>query len=161
MSEEKIRDEWKWRWGRNIPTMTTFDLDVPGRTKIPVIVKDDEDFHPTNHVVKLLRYHQTFWNDYFKKTQTMAGLVTIPKKLAIFLVPTSSSCLYAQATKRSWRSRNLDNTEEARKPTKPGDCISVNQLVLLTPGLVAQMIRVFTMTHYKYATIRVDQSCRL
>jgi hypothetical protein len=91
----------------------------------------------------------------------MARLRWIPRKLANRPVPTCSSCLHAKATKRSWRSRSLDNKDEARKATKPGQCVSADQLVSPTPGLVAQMIEFLTMTRHKHATIYVDQASRL
>jgi hypothetical protein len=74
---------------------------------------------------------------------------------------TGSSCLCPKAAKRSWRSRSSDNKDEARKPTKPGQCVSVDQLASPTPGLVAQMIGFLTMTRCKHATIYVDQASRL
>jgi hypothetical protein len=57
--------------------------------------------------------------------------------------------------------RSSDNKDEARKATKPGQCVSVNQLVSPTPGLVARMIGFLTMTRCKHATIYVDQASRL
>ena len=91
----------------------------------------------------------------------MEILGTISKKLENFLVPTCSSCLYAKVTKRICRSRKLDSTDEARKPTKPGECVSVDKLVSLTPGLVTQMIEFLKMNCYKYVTIYVDQASRI
>jgi hypothetical protein len=49
------------------------------------------------------------------------------------------ACLYAKAIKRKWHSRTPNNKDEAQKPTRPGKKVLVNQLVLLTPGLIAQM----------------------
>ena len=143
------------------PITTTFDLDDRGGTNAPAIVEDEEDRQPTNLAAELLRYHQKFGHLSFKNLQIMARLGWIPRKLANCPVPTCSSCLYAKATKRSWRSRSSDNKDEARKPTKPGQCVSVDQLVSPTPGLVAQMIGFLTMTRYRYATIYVDQASRL
>jgi hypothetical protein len=92
----------------------------------------------------------------------MASFGWILTKLANCPVPTCSSCLHAKATKRGWRSRSSDNKDEARKATKPGQCVSVDQLLASpTPGLVAQMIGFLTMTRYKCATIYVDQASRL
>jgi hypothetical protein len=91
----------------------------------------------------------------------MAKLRIIPKKLANCPVPTCSSCLYAKATKRKWRSRTSDNKDEVAKPKNPGQYVSVDQLVSPTPELVAQMIGFLTMSQYKYSTIYVDQASRL
>ena len=44
---------------------------------------------------------------------------------------------------------------------QPGDCVSVDQLVSPTPGLVVQMTGKLTTKRYKYATVFVDQATRL
>jgi hypothetical protein len=126
--------------GGTSPITTTFDLDDRGGTNAPAIVEDEEDRQPTNLAAELLRYHQKFGHISFKNLQIMARLGWIPRKLANCPVPTCSFCLYPKATKRSWRLRSSDNKDEARKATKPGQCVSVDQLVSPTPGLVAQMI---------------------
>jgi hypothetical protein len=147
--------------GGTSPITTTFDLDDRGGTNAPAIVEDEEDRQPTNLAAELLRHHQKFGHVSFKNLQMMARLGWIPRKLANCPAPTCSSCLCAKATKRSWRSRSSDNKEKARKATKPGQCVSVNQLASPTPGLVAQMIGFLTMTRCKHATIHVDQASRL
>jgi hypothetical protein len=143
------------------PMQTPFELDGPRGREAPAIVEDEEDHQPTNLAAEMLRYHQKFGHTPFKKLQEMAKLGIIPKKLANCPVPTCSSCLYAKATKRKWRSRSSDNKDEAAKPTKPGQCVSVDQLVSPTPGLIAQMIGFLTTSRYKYSTIYVDQASRL
>jgi hypothetical protein len=127
----------------------------------PATDKDEEDPQPTNLAAELLRHLQKFGHVSFKNLQMMARLGWIPRKLANCTAPTCSSCLCAKATKRSWRSRSSDNKDEARKATKPGQCVSVDQLASPTPGLVAQMIGFLTMTRYKHATIYINQASRL
>jgi hypothetical protein len=119
------------------PITTTFDLNNKGGTNAPAMVKDEEDRQPTNLAAELLRHHQKFGHGSFKNLQIVARLGWIPRKLANCPVPTCSSCLCAKAAKRSWRLRSSDNEDEARKATKPGQCMSVNQLASPTPGLVA------------------------
>ena len=43
-------------------------------------------------------------------------------------------------------------------PTKPGQVVSVDQLVSPTPGLIAQMTGFLTKQRYKYATVYIDQA---
>ena len=71
-------------------------------------------------------------------------------------IPVCSACLYAKATHCQWRSKTSKN-KEIHQPTKPGECISVNQLVSPTPGLIAQLTGQLTTKRYKYATVFVDQ----
>jgi hypothetical protein len=68
---------------------------------------------------------------------------------------------HAKATKRAWRNKTSKNVEEASQPPRPGDVISVDQLVSPTPGLVAQMTGTLTTKRYRYATIYVDQATGL
>ncbi|KAI2490691.1 hypothetical protein MHU86_23875 [Fragilaria crotonensis] len=47
-----------------------------------------------------------------------------------------------------------DSDDEDSKPTKPGQVVSVDQLVSPTPGLIAQMTGFLTTKRYRYATVR-------
>ena len=68
--------------------------------------------------------------------------------------------MFAKAKRKRWRDkpRKIYDSESVRKP---GDCISVDQMVSPTPGLVAQMTGSLTSKRYKYATIFVDQATKL
>ena len=63
-----------------------FNLDVPGGTKVSIIVEDKEDRQPKNLAEELLRYHKTFGHTYVKEIQTMVRIGTITKKLEKFPV---------------------------------------------------------------------------
>ncbi len=156
-SMDTQREEWCK------PVDTNFDLDFrnPQNKGRPIIIEDEEDRQPTNTAAELLRYHHKFGHVSFTKLQEMAKMGTIPKRLAKCPIPACSACMYAKAIKRKWRSRTANNREEAAKPTKPGERVSVDQLVSPTPGLVAQMTGFLTTKRYKYATVYVDQASRL
>jgi hypothetical protein len=124
----------------------------------PTIIEDEEDRQPTSSVAELLQYHHRFGHILFKKLQEMAKIGTLPKRLAKCPVPACSTCMYAKAIKRKWQSRTANNQEEAVKPTKPGEQVLVDQLVSLTPGLIAQMTGFLSTKQYKYVTVYVDQA---
>ena len=105
--------------------------------------------------------HQRFGHLSFTKLQQMARDGIIPKKFAKCPKPACSSCLYAKATRRQWRYKSARNDDEALKPTKPGEVISVDQLISPTPGLIAQLTGSLTKERYKAATIYVDQVSRV
>ena len=65
--------------------------------------------------------------------------------------------MFAKAIRRKKPPRNQDNKDESYVPQKPGEVISVDQLVSPTPGLIAQMTGFLTGQRYKYATVYVDQ----
>lgn len=69
--------------------------------------------------------------------------------------------MYAKATKQKWRDKATKNGSIATRPTKPGQVISVDQLVLPTPGLIAQITGFLTKQRYNYTTMYVDQHLRL
>jgi hypothetical protein len=88
----------------------------------------------------------------------MAAKGEIPKRLASCKIPNCQSCLYGKATKRPWRSKG--QTKKVRTVTKPGGCVSVDQLELPVPGFVGQNKGYFFKKRYKVATIFVDHfSC--
>jgi hypothetical protein len=145
------------------PIDTNFDLNGPNNTDQPTtnIVDDEEDQQPTSAAAELLQYHHKFGHVSFRRLQEMAKQATIPKRLAKCPVPACSACLYAKAIRRQWRHRTPNNKIESRKPTKPGERISVDQMVSPTPGLIAQLTGKLTTKRYLYATIYVDQVSRL
>jgi hypothetical protein len=130
-------------------------------TNAPIIIEDKEDRQPTNLAAELLRYHHRFGHISFRKLAQMAKFGIIPARLAKCPTPTCLACLYAKAIRKPWRSRTSANTDEARKPTRPGECVSVDRLVSPTPGLIAELSRFLTMKRYKYAMVYVDQASRL
>eukprot|EP00978_Attheya_sp_CCMP212_P038830 scaffold196406_cov35-Attheya_sp.AAC.1 len=77
----------------------------------------------------------------------------------------SDSCLLHmyvcyKATKKKWRDKTRKNEDEPEKVTKPGQVVSVDQMVSPTPGLIAQMTGILTTKRYTYATVFVDQYSR-
>jgi hypothetical protein len=140
---------------------SNFDLEGKRGHNRPVLIEDEEEHQPTSAASELLQFHHRFGHISFRKLAEMAKLGIIPKRLAKCAVPTCSACLYAKAIRRPWRSRSSTNLDEASKPKRPGECVSVDQLVSPTPGLIAQMSGFLTMKRYKYATVYVDQASRL
>ncbi len=138
-----------------------FDLNGQKGQNAPVIVEDEEEHQPTTLAAEMLQYHHRFGHISFRKLTEMAKLGIIPKRLAKCATPTCSACLYAKAIRKPWRSRTSPNIDEATKPKRPGECVSVDQLVSPTPGLIAQMSGFLTMKRYRYATVYVDQASRL
>ena len=69
--------------------------------------------------------------------------------------------MYGKATKREWRDKTKKDPEESREPMKPGDKVSVDQMVSPTPGFVAQMTGILTTKRYRYVTVYIDQASRM
>jgi hypothetical protein len=117
----------------NQPIGTSFELNgpTPSSTHEPNVIQDEEDRQPTNLAAKMLQFHHRFGHISFE--------ASYPRRLQNCPIPACSACLYTLASKGPWWSRTSNNKDKASRPTNPGDCISVNQLVSPTPGLIAQM----------------------
>lgn len=82
--------------------------------------------------------------------------------LANCKTPQCAACLYAKATKRTWQTRAPPNRVTPVAVTNgPGDCVSVDQLISLVLGLIAQMRGWLMRKRYMAATIFVDHYSRL
>jgi hypothetical protein len=64
-------------------------------------------------------------------------------------------------TKIPWRGKETKACHEVFTTTKPGECVSVNQMVSTEVGFFAQMKRKLTKKCYRCATIFVDHYSRL
>ena len=69
--------------------------------------------------------------------------------------------MYGKSTRKAWRRRTKDNTDEAGEPKQPGELVSVDQLTSPTPGFIAQMCGILTTKRYTCATVYVDQASKL
>ncbi len=92
----------------------------------------------------------------------MAKWGILPRCLATCPIPNCQACFYRKNTKKLWRSKTSDEEREAHHPVvQPGECISVDMMTLLTPGLVAQMSGKPTCKRYHHMAIYVNQATGL
>ena len=82
----------------------------------------------------------------------MARQGILSRRLAHCKIPSCSACLYGKDTKRAWRSKQ-GKQRQRKKALKPGEVISVDQMVSPLPGSIAQMVGFLMKQHYKYATV--------
>ena len=144
------------------PKQTSFNLDGPvdvTRQQRPVLVEDEEDRGLQDNVsAEFLRWHHRFNHCSPKRLQLLARRGVIPRRLARCPIPVCSACLYGKATRRPWRTKPASVNDERHIPTKPGEVVSVDQMVSPTPGLIAQMSGFLTKQRYGYATVFVDHA---
>ena len=131
-----------------------------GVETVPNVIPDEEDRLEPTPTAKMLQLHYDLGHISFEKMRRMAEKGIIPKPMATCNTPTCSACEYARATRRPWRSKTKKN-RHIRKPTKPGQVVSVDQMVSQTPGLIGQMVGFITTKRYRYATIFVDNATSL
>ncbi len=63
----------------------------------------------------------------------------IPKKLAKVKPPKCAGCLFGAMTKIPWRGKETKASHEVFIATKPGECVSVDQMASTEVGFFAQM----------------------
>jgi hypothetical protein len=141
---------------RQHPVVTDFNLQglQDGATS-PAIVEDEED-RLEDSQSELLHWHHKLGHSSFHKLRLMAAKGDISKRLTTCKVPMCTACLFGKATKRPWRTKAAPNKIKIRTITKPGDCVSVDQIESTTPGLVGQMKGYLTTKRYRCATVFVD-----
>ena len=109
-----------------------------------------------NVTAEMLKLHHRLGHPSFYKMRTMAKQGVIPSRFAKCDIPVCAACTYAKIVKRPWRGKSTSGFQKS-KVSRPGQIVSVDQLVSPTPGLIAQMTGRLTTKRYKYATIFVDQ----
>ena len=155
---------------QSTPITTEFNLNGPSMTasegesttaSTSNVIIDEENRQPGSEMMQLLMAHYQYGHTPMRKLQTMAAQGILPKRLAKCRIPVCSACLYAKATRKPWRGKTRQNDDGDEKPSKPGQVVSVDQLVSPTPGLIAQMTGFLTTKRYRYATVYVDQYSRM
>jgi hypothetical protein len=130
-------------------------------TEKPVHVIDDTDerlLSANNPQAELLRWHYRLGHISFARLRILALLGTIPRKLIHAKTPKCAGCMYGAMTKRPWRTKAQQNKSKIKSVTRPGDCVSIDQLESPTPGFVAQLKGALTKKRYRAATVFVDHA---
>ena len=119
------------------------------------MVQDEKNRLPSSESL-LLHWRHKLGHLSFYKLRIMASKGDIPRELSRCCVPLCSACLFGKATKRSWRRKGLINRIHRQRFTKPGDCVSVDQLQSPILGFVGQMKGWLDRVQYDIATVFID-----
>ena len=120
-------------------------------------ITEDESIAATRRKqFRLMSYHECLGHLSFGTLQLMARCNLIPKDLATVQPPTCPGCAYGKAHRRPWRHKGITNINRIHPATMPGQCVSVDQLVSPTPGLVPTHRGRPTLKRYIGATVFVD-----
>jgi hypothetical protein len=138
-----------------------FDKNQHNTDPVHVIDDDDKPLTADTPQAELLRWHYRLGHIPFARLRILALLVTIPRQLIHVKSPKCAGCLYGAMTKRPWRTKSQQNKSKIRTVTRPGDCVSVDQLESTTPGFFAQLKGALTKKRYRAATVFVDHASRL
>jgi hypothetical protein len=139
------------------PDVIPFDLDHDHQ---PTNLEDHDDItSKLNDQSELLRWHTRPCHLPFANLRLMAAREEIPRRLAACRIPKCQSCLHSRATKRAWRTKG--QASHIKTVTKPGQCVSVDQLESPVAGFVGQNKGSFFRKRYKVTTAFVDHFSRL
>ena len=130
-NEEDELNEWPQRDESDKPRLFQLDgpqtPDTPGTS--PTIILDEEERQEETAVAGLLRDHHDMGHLSFTKVQEMAKQGIFPSQIARCAIPICSACQYAKATCCQWCTKSCKNHQDVNEhPTKPGQCVSVDQL---------------------------------
>ena len=111
-----------------------------------------------NPQADLLRWHYRLGHLSFKLIKAMAQVGLLPKRIATAPTPKCAGCMFSSMTKKPWRTKGSKGNQVGRrtKVTRPGQCVSVDQLESPQVGFYAQLKGIPTKKRYRYATIFVD-----
>ncbi len=126
----------------------------------PVHISEEEEetVQATTDKGEFMRWHLRLGHLPFKKLIRLAEQGIIPRKLRNVRPPKCSSCIYGRMHRRAKRHKGAQNG--VREATKPGQCVSVDQMESSSVGFIGQMKGRLTTRRYKYATVFVDHYSR-
>jgi hypothetical protein len=92
------------------------------------------------------------------KLKQLAINCEIPKKLAKVTLPKCAGCLFGAMTKIPWRGKETKSSHEVFVATKPGECVSIDQMTSTELGFVAQLKGKLTKKRYRCAIAALPSS---
>ena len=122
-------------------------------------IKLDEPVTPRDEAL-FLSWHIKLGHLPFSMLRWLARLGIVPKRLVKCRNLVCPACLYGKQRRRPWRTKEkVERT--IKRASYPGECVSVDQLISQTPGLIGQTTGRLTTSRYHVATIFVDHYSRL
>ena len=107
----------------------------------------DVQLSAANEQAELMQWHYHLGHLTFPKLKQLAFNGKIPKKLAKVLPYKCAGCLFGVMTKLPWRGKETKADHKVFIATKPGECILVDQMMLMEVGFYLQLNGVF-VNHY-------------
>ena len=133
--------------------MTEFLTEEEPR-QVNIVETDEELLSATTSYAELLRWHYRLGHMSFHKLKAMAKIGILPRRLANVNIPKCASCYFGKMTRKPWRTKM--QPRRILPCTRPGQCVSVDQMESSTTGFVAQLKGRLTTRRYRVATIFVD-----
>jgi hypothetical protein len=126
-------------------------------------LEEDEEIHlaAADNQAELMWWHYRLGHLSFPKLKLLATNGEIPRRLAKVAPPKCTGCLFGAMTKLPWCSKESKSSHEVFAATKPGECISIDQMISTQVGFFAQLKGKLTSKRYRAASIFLDHFSRL
>jgi hypothetical protein len=111
----------------------------------------DVQLSAANEQAELMQWHYHLGHLTFPKLKQLALNGKIPKKLAMVLPPKCVGCLFGTMTKLPWQGKETKADHKVFIATKPGECISVDQMTSMNVGIFCTIER---QTHQEALQMR-------
>jgi hypothetical protein len=121
----------------------------------------DTSMAAANDQAELMRWHYRLGHLSFEKLKQLTLNGKISKKFAKIAPPKCAGCLFGAMTKLPWHGKKSKSSHKVFVTTKPGETVSVDQMVSTKARFFAQLKGTFTKKHYKCTTIFVDHFSQL
>jgi hypothetical protein len=108
-----------------------------------------------------MRWHHCLGHLSFFKLKKLAIIGKIPKQLAKVKPPVCAGCLFGAMTKVPWWGKEGESDHKLFLATKPGQIVSVNQMISMQVGFIAQLKGGLTKKQYTAAMVFTDHYSRL
>ena len=142
---------------REDENIADFMTDIPNKQVHVIPTEELDHVTATSDYAELLRWHYRLGHMSFARIKLLAALGILPRRLMLVRTPKCAGCLFGSMTKKPWRTKGANNKGRIKQVTKPGQCVSVDQLQSTTPGFIAQLKGGITKQRYTAATVFVDQ----
>ena len=133
-------------------------VESAGNPNVDLLSEEEEHTAATTDRGELLRWHHRLGHISFQRLQGLAKANVIPSRLAKVKPPKCVACIYGKMHRTPWRTKGVQRS--IRVATKPGECVSVDQMQSSCMGFVGQLKGRLTNKRYKYATVFVDHCTR-
>jgi hypothetical protein len=107
----------------------------------PLDDNDQVDLIAADEQSELMRLHHCLGHLSFAKIKALALAGKIPKKLAKVKPPVCAGCLYSAMTKVNWKGKEDAHGHQVFVATKPGQCVSVDQMISTTSWICGAIER--------------------
>ena len=125
------------------------------------LLSDDDNIAAESPTADLLRWHYRLNHILFKVLRSLAKLKVLLRRLADVKSPVCVACLFGTLHKQPWRAKAMIPAIKVFRVKKPGQCVSINQMVSSKPGFIAQLKGKLTMDRYSVVTVFMDHFSRL